>query len=522
MTTLDLEVQPRDGAAYTVSAGLDQPLWIGRDASCGVRLCSAEVSRHHVLLENGDGGLWLEDRSANGTLVGGELVHRRRHLLKTPRQHLQVGPFALTMRLERGAPRGTLPNFEQDPNARRRILRTLLDELNLASIALDRAADTGLRKRVVQALDRIVAAAPNPGLSSNAHANLVQQLADEALGLGPLEPLLQDPNISEIMVVGAASIYIERRGKLERCEQRFTDDSAVQAVIERIVAPLGRRIDESSPAVDARLPDGSRVHAIIPPLSLVGPCLTIRKFPRTPLMLPQLVERGCLTEEMARFLCACVRARKNLLVSGGTGSGKTTLLNCLSRAIPERERIITIEDAAELSLQQPHVVSLEARPSNLEGRGAFPIRQLVHNALRMRPDRIVVGECRGAEALDMLQAMNTGHDGSMTTTHASSPQQALARLETLCLLAGTELPLRAVRQQIAGSINVVIQLSRGADGVRRVVAISEVLPWDGEGSLGTQQIFEYARSKAGAPDGFFASGRLPAFADELEQPSGEV
>ncbi|HEY6458649.1 MAG TPA: CpaF family protein, partial [Polyangiaceae bacterium] len=320
-------------------------------------------------------------------------------------------------------------------------------------------------------------------------------------------------------VVDPNTIYIEQRGKLFQSEARFTDDERVRAVIERIVTPLGRRIDESSPLVDARLADGSRVNAVIKPLALRGSAITIRKFSRSPLDLPKLVGFGALTEQMGNVLTRSVIAKKNIVIAGGTGSGKTTLLNVLSGAIPSDERIVTIEDAAELQLVQPHVVSLETRPANMEGRGEYTIRDLVRNALRMRPDRIVVGECRGGEALDMLQAMNTGHDGSLTTTHANSPREALGRIETLALMGGIDLPSRAIREQIATSIHVVVQVSRLADGTRKVTSISEVSGMEDDGALEERPIFEFVRSgtgERGAVIGEFrATGYLPSFLDQF-------
>jgi pilus assembly protein CpaF len=321
------------------------------------------------------------------------------------------------------------------------------------------------------------------------------------------------------MVVDPDTIYIERNGKIVLSDQRFTDDERVRAVIERIVTPLGRRIDESSPLVDARLKDGSRVNAVIRPLALKGSCITIRKFAKVPLTLDKLYGFGAISEQMGRFLTRCVVAKKNIIISGGTGSGKTTLLNILSAAIPEDERIVTIEDAAELQLVQPHVVSLETRPANMEGKGEYTIRDLLKNAMRMRPDRVVVGECRGGEALDMLQAMNTGHDGSLTTTHANSPTEALKRIETLCLMAGIDLPARAVREQIAGSIDVVVQQTRFSDGTRRVSAISEVIGLDDDLNFEIMPIYEFVRSGTG-PKGevlgaFKATGYLPSFLNEF-------
>jgi pilus assembly protein CpaF len=309
---------------------------------------------------------------------------------------------------------------------------------------------------------------------------LVSDIIDQALGYGPIERYLDDPSVSEIMVNGTEGVYIERDGQLEETDAQFFSEQHVLRVIDRIVAPLGRRIDESSPMVDARLPDGSRVNAVIGPLAIDGPQLTIRKFTQRVLTLDDLVQLGTLNEQVGEFLSACVVGRMNILVSGGTGSGKTTLLNVLSSMIPERERIVTIEDAAELRLQQRHVIRLESRPPNIEGRGEVRARELVRNALRMRPDRIVVGEVRGAEALDMLQAMNTGHDGSLSTLHANSPRDALARVETMVLMAGFDLPVRAIREQAASAIDLLVHITRGRDGVRRVARVTAVDGMEGE------------------------------------------
>jgi pilus assembly protein CpaF len=309
---------------------------------------------------------------------------------------------------------------------------------------------------------------------------MLEQITDEIIGLGPLEPLLRDDSITEIMVNGPRQVYIERSGKLELTNVVFQNDDHVMRIIDRIIAPIGRRVDESSPMVDARLTDGSRVNAIIPPLSLVGPVITIRKFSASPFTVDDLIRFGTATADMFDFLRACVEARLNIFVSGGTGSGKTTTLNVLSSFIPNDERIVTIEDAAELQLRQEHVVTLESRPPNIEGKGAIPIRELVRNALRMRPDRIIVGECRSGEALDMLQAMNTGHDGSMSTGHANSPRDMLSRLETMVLMAGVDLPLRAIREQVASAVDLIVQQSRLKDGTRRIVNITEVQGMEGD------------------------------------------
>lgn len=335
-------------------------------------------------------------------------------------------------------------------------------------------------RKTIQELFEQILNEENIVLSRPERARMFEQIAAEILGFGPLQPLLDDDTITEIMVNGAKNIYIERRGKISRVPMTFENNDHVMRIIERIVAPLGRRIDESSPYVDARLPDGSRVNAIIPPLSLVGPVLTIRKFAKNPITVDQLIQFGSVTPEAMQLLDACVKARLNIVISGGTGSGKTTFLNVLSGFIPNDERIVTIENAAELQLRQEHVVTLESRPPNIEGRGEVTIRQLVINALRMRPDRIIVGEVRDEAALDLLQAMNTGHDGSMTTLHSNSPRDTLARLETMTMMAGMELPVRAIREQVSSALDLVIHQERMRDGSRKIVNITEIAGMEGD------------------------------------------
>ena len=335
-------------------------------------------------------------------------------------------------------------------------------------------------RRTIEEMYNTTLAEEHIVLSRSERQRLFEQIVAEILGLGPLEPLLADPLVTEIMVNGAKNVYVERRGKITRANLVFESDEHVMRVIERIVAPLGRRIDESSPYVDARLADGSRVNAVIPPISLIGPVLTIRKFFKIPLTVEQLIELGTVTPEVMQFMKAAVMAKLNIVVSGGTGSGKTTFLNVLSGYIPGDERIVTLENAAELQLRQEHVVTLESRPPNIEGRGEITIRDLVINSLRMRPDRIIVGECRGPEAFDMLQAMNTGHEGSLTTIHANNPREATGRLENMILMAGMDLPHRAIREQIAAAVDLVCQLARLRDGSRRMVTITEVQGMEGE------------------------------------------
>lgn len=527
------------GGTQLVTAEATKPAWLGRDPECTLPLIANNVSRRHVSVEWTAEGLLITDASSNGTLVDGLLLRRASRLMPTRDATLQIGRFAIRVQGPRLPPQPAtsavasspidtaqvdpppselhlpLPTTQASPDLRRRIHRRLLENLDLPS--LDRAAMDGavMRPKVVAALRRIVSDLGPEMPHGDFSEQLVRELSDEALGLGPLEGLLADPDVSEIMVVDPYTIFVERQGKMELSGLRFTDDDSVRAVIERIVTPLGRRIDESTPLVDARLRDGSRVNAVIPPLALRGPCITIRKFAKEPLQMADLVKFGSVAQEMATFLERAVKVRKNIVISGGTGSGKTTLLNVLSGAIPVHERVVTIEDAAELQLRQPHVVSLEARPPNLEGKGEYSIRDLVKNALRMRPDRIVVGECRGGEAIDMLQAMNTGHEGSLTTTHANSPKEAIARIETLCLMAGLDLPVRAIRQQIASSVHVIVQQSRFSDGSRRVTSIAEVIGINDDGEVELREIYRFrvAEAQAGAKvlGEFVASGYLPSF-----------
>jgi len=398
-------------------------------------------------------------------------------------------------------------------------LKTRVQNKLLAEIdpSMDVSRTDEVRRTILDLFEQILSE-ENIVLSRPERARLFEQVAAEILGLGPLQTLLEDDTITEIMVNGPKNIYIERKGKLHRVPITFESNDHVMRIIDRIVAPLGRRIDESSPYVDARLQDGSRVNAVIPPISLVGPVLTIRKFSKNPISIDQLIQFGSISTEAVQFLKACVEARLNIIISGGTGSGKTTLLNVLSGFIPNDERILTIENAAELQLRQEHVVTLESRPPNIEGRGEITIRDLVINALRMRPERIIVGECRGGETLDMLQAMNTGHDGSMTTAHANTPRDAISRIETMCLMAGMDLPVRAIREQIAGAVDVICQQERMRDGTRKVTSITEVSGMEGDVITMTDIFtFEQTGTEEGRIIGRIRpTGLRPKFMDKIE------
>ena len=418
------------------------------------------------------------------------------------------------------AAKGTGLAGRRDPmldELRQRIHHSLIEELG--PILYDsRLSEEELRKKVHEQLHAALAHERAP-LSAADKAQLIQDVSDDILGYGPIDPLLRDDDVSEIMCNGPDSIYVERDGKLTKDPITFVDEAHLRRIIDKIVGQVGRRIDESTPMCDARLPDGSRVNAIISPLTIGGPFLTIRKFKADPLQVDDLIRFGTFDANAARFLQACVVGRLNMIVSGGTGTGKTTTLNVLSSFIPAGERIVTVEDAKELQLHQDHVLCMETRPPNIEGRGAVTIRDLVKNSLRMRPDRIVVGECRAGEALDMLQAMNTGHDGSMTTVHSNSPVEAIARLETLVLMSGMELPTRAIREQIANSVDVIVQQSRFSDGSRRVSYISEVVGIDDDGFVQIEDIYRYKATgmdENNKVQGYhMATGYLPSFLNDF-------
>ena len=515
---------------------------IGRGASCALHIEDASVSELHAKLILTPGDAWVEDLgSSNGTVVNAQLITDTTRL--SPESIVSIGSTVFRVQPRTAAPAQAPapqaapapqpqppPEPEPEPQDRRaaalraevkgQLHEELVKRLDLKRLATSDISAEELGRRVRETLRAILAevtarGALPPGLAPE---TLVEELYDESVRLGPVERFLADDTVTEIMINGPRNVYVERHGKLELTDQTFMDEASVMAVIERIVAPLGRRIDESQPYVDARLPDGSRVNAIIPPLSLIGPCVTIRKFARRVLTAEDFVRFGTWTPAIADFLRVCVQLRKNIIVAGGTGSGKTTLLNVLSGFIPHSDRILTIEDAAELRLNQPHVVRLEARPPNIEGKGAVTIRDLVRNALRMRPDRIIVGECRGGETLDMLQAMNTGHDGSLTTVHANSPRDVISRLETMVLMSGVELPSRAIREQIASAVNIIVQESRLADGSRRIVAVSEITGMEGQ-QIVMQDLFVFRQTGVDA-DGrilgaLTATGAMPTFYDTL-------
>ncbi|MBO6066634.1 MAG: Flp pilus assembly complex ATPase component TadA [Kiritimatiellae bacterium] len=517
---------------------------IGRSDGCRILLSAPEVSERHALLTIRGGVATLEDlRSANGTYVNGDLIASPVTL--SPTAVVQIGPAMLRVSdtvaaadepaveaandFATGADDEAEAEEETAPAAnpyytdiKRQIQRELLRRLDLKKLTLSGVEKDGLEETARNKISEIVGEVLGRGrMPEGIDPDLLEQdVFNESMRLGPLEDLLEDDTVSEIMVNGPEKVYVERNGRLELSPQQFTDEASVMAVIERIVAPLGRRIDESQPYVDARLPDGSRVNAIIPPLALSGPTITIRKFAKEALTAEDFIRFGTWNQAAADFMRLCVEMRKNIIVAGGTGSGKTTLLNLLSGFIPSRERIVTIEDAAELRLQQPHVVRLESRPANIEGKGAVTIRDLVRNSLRMRPDRIIVGECRGGEALDMLQAMNTGHDGSLTTVHANSPRDVISRLETMVLMSGMELPSKAIRDQIASAVDIIIHEARLSDGSRRVMAISEVTGMEGS-QIVMQDIFVFEQTgidgKGRIVGKFKPTGLMPSFFDDLAQ-----
>ena len=516
---------------------------IGREKDCDLMISDPRASRHHASLRLEGNQVYIKDLgSGNGTYLNGKKIAKEElwplraeakigHLSmiledaeikdkneKTEVRQVHVPPSVSSVSNSSDKP-ASKEKVNQLSDIRIKIHKQLIQRIDLKSLTFEKGKEQEVRNRTEKAARGIIKEMAGSIPKWVDIEDLVKEVLNEALGLGPLEDLLSDDDVTEIMVNRKNQIYIEKKGKLQLCEKTFSSDEQVMAVIERIVGPIGRRIDESMPLVDARLKDGSRVNAIIPPLALKGPSITIRKFSKTPFTIADLIGFGTLNKDIAEFLEICVLSRKNIVISGGTGSGKTTLLNVVSSFIPQGERIVTIEDAAELKLPQEHVVSLEARPPNIEGKGAIAIRDLVKNALRMRPDRIVIGECRGGEALDMLQAMNTGHDGSLTTAHANSPRDVLSRLETMVLMSGMDLPIRAIREQVSSAVNIIVQESRLSDGSRRIVAVTEVTGMEGE-VITLQDIFVFKQTGIGQ-DGkvqgaFTATGNIPSFVSQLE------
>ena len=543
-------------------------LLLGRGADCDLILPSNAVSRKHARLMFINNMFFVEDLgSTGGTRVNGVPITEMTQI--RPADAVQIAHFSVSLEegsaagLEEegssGAPAGehapepapaSPPSPPPQPEKRaeagkpgvnnfldefknasilyeketmrltHRIHEEILDKLNWAEDQLVDSGNAQLMQELEMTLDQVLREHRHE-LPVNIPFDLFRQaLKDELVGFGPISPLLRSPKISEIMINGPNVVYVESEGKLFNSGVRFFSEQQLLSIIQRIVEPLGRHVDEASPMVDARLPDGSRVNAVIPPLAFRGASVTIRKFAEKKLTTEDLIAFGSMTPEMARFLEEAVRARKNILVSGGTGSGKTTLLNVLSLFIPEGERVITVEDSAELKLSHPNLVGLEARPANIEGKGRITIRDLVVNTLRMRPDRIIVGECRGAEALDMLQAMNTGHDGSLTTCHANNPRDALSRMENMVMMAGFELPSNAIREQIASAINLIVQQSRLSDGSRKILQITEITGKEQDVIL-MQDIFQFVQTgigKDGKVQGYHtATGNIPYFIDEMRQ-----
>lgn len=563
---LELHRPDRDPAVYDIVEGV---YTVGSDEDCKIALPHQDVEDRHAILTIQRDSCWIEDLgSHSGTRLNGENIHGRARVQTG--QQISLGPFTLVIRM----PQDSVPDIKIDPVAaqpapphyespppnvqrepepapvrhepvqapkpamsapaspdvvqtmlkqkqsiKQQIHKELVDRMDIKRMSVGGINKSELRKKAQSTIETIVNDVKDRLPAGIDPAALIKEIFDEALGLGPLDSLLAQDDITEIMVNGPGQIYVEKKGKLTLTDQTFMDDSSVLAIIERIVSPLGRRIDESQPYVDARLEDGSRVNAIIHPLSLVGPCLTIRKFSKTPFTDKDLIRFGTITEDMVEFIRIAVVMRKNIIVSGGTGSGKTSLLNVLSSYIPNTDRILTIEDAAELQLKQQHVVRLEARPPNIEGKGAITIRDLVRNSLRMRPDRIVVGECRGGEALDMLQAMNTGHDGSLTTVHANTPRDVISRLETMVLMSGMELPVRAIREQIASAVDLIVHESRFSDGSRKVTNVTEIVGQEGD-QITMQDIFEFKQtgldSEGKVLGNLHATGSVPTFLEEIK------
>ena len=523
---------------------------IGKARDNFIQLRGWKIAAYHAEIVRTSEGLFIEDKTGDGRVeVNGVSVEHYGPIKTTDKiiiggYHIQAGMSSNTaaksddddfedMKTVIGVAHHevlkdseelskTLISLQHDEKFkwRNRVHEELLTLMDLRRTDVGKMDEEKLRDHVEEMIKEIIREM-GPKLPADIdRERLAADVLNEAVGLGPLEQLIADETVTEIMVNKFDDIYIEQAGKLSKSNITFSSDDAVMTAIERIVSPLGRRIDESSPMVDARLKDGSRVNAIIPPLALRGPCLTIRKFAKQKLTGKDLIRFGAANENMMKFLETAVKNHMNIIISGGTGSGKTTLLNVLSNFIPERERIITVEDAAELKLGQPHLVSLEARPANLEGKGAVPIRDLVKNCLRMRPDRIVVGECRGGETLDMLQAMNTGHDGSLTTAHANTPRDLIARIEVMVMMSGMDLPVSAIREMVASAINLVVQQTRFSDGSRRIINITEITGVE-SGIVSMQDIFKFQQegfdSEGKVKGRYLATGSVPEFYEEMRQ-----
>ena len=543
----EITVESNDGGEQEkVRCALDS-CELGKSKDSILRMRGWKVAPRHVLLEKNLAGIFIKDISRGfGIKVNGTACAEFGPMKET--DVLEFGSYKVNVRVagtelktealdDKGVDNDLADTAHVEANNAadfdrpaymewtKFIHKELMKQLDLRRLHLDELTPDQVREQLSDLLEKIISGIKGQLPETVDSAKLLKIVLDETVGLGALEELLADKDVTEVMVNCHDDIYVERAGRLEKTEITFSSPDAVMSTIERIVSPLGRRIDESSPMVDARLQDGSRVNAIIPPLALRGPCITIRKFPEHKLVDSDLIRFGSINEAMVAFVRMAVEQRLNIVVSGGTGSGKTTLLNILSNYIPLDERVITVEDAAELKLVQPHVISLEARPANMEGKGQVTIRELVKNCLRMRPDRIVVGECRGGEALDMLQAMNTGHDGSLTTGHANTPRDMLRRLEVMVLMAGMDLPGMAIREQVASAVDVIIQQNRFSDGSRRITSITEVTGMSGD-TVQLSEIFRY-QQKGFDADGkiigeFKATGLVPKFYEDLRDRGVEI
>jgi len=541
---IELHIQHENGSAIKHSLAIGKHS-LGKSPDADIVLNDAFSSKYHAELTVNNAGVFLDDLgSTNGTWAKGQKINKNHSL--SHGDGFQIGNLVFTAIIK-----DTVSNVHEIKNSpavlntennvvsltskaennelfefRKKVHMLVLEHLDMYKrTTMHKMSSDDLKKEATNSAREVIKRNNLELPKTKPEEQIIAEIVAEAIGLGPLESMLADDTITEIMVNGPDDIYIEKSGRILKSDTYFNSSESLMSIIERIVTPLGRRIDEGSPMVDARLEDGSRVNAIIPPLSLIGPVVTIRKFPKYRFSMDDLVNMGSLTQDMADFLEVCVKNKKNIVVSGGTGSGKTTTLNILSNFIPAEERIVTIEDAAELQLNQDHVITLESRPSNAEGKGLVSIRDLVKNSLRMRPDRIVIGECRGGEAIDMLQAMNTGHDGSLTTGHANTPRDFLSRLEVMVLMSGIELPVRAIREQITSAVDIIIQQSRFSDGNRRITHIVEVDGMEGDVVL-LQKIFEFKRTgktAEGKIKGKYSGcGYAPTFYKELEDAGVEL